>query len=113
MGAYEYFVPVYATSISLTVPGTAKHGKTVKVSGAMTPTTAPGKVTVTLTRLKGKTWVGAGSMSATIGTGGKFTCTFVPGTAGGWRVVAGYAGKVGGPTTYKPSKSSTKWVSVK
>jgi hypothetical protein len=117
MGAYEYYVPTYHTSTSLTAPKSVKVKKSLTLSGGVlpppaSPYAAPGKVTITMTRKVGKKWKGAGSAKISL-VNGAFTYSFKPKYKGSWRFTASYSGGVIGPTAYLSSASGVKGVTVK
>jgi hypothetical protein len=117
MGAYEYFVPVFQTTTSLSAGSSTKVNKSLKLSGtvlppAASPYAAPGTVTITKTRKVGKKWKSAGSANVGV-VGGGYSYSFKPTTKGSWHLVASYSGGSLGPTTYLPSNSGTKGVTVK
>ena len=101
------------TKTRLSSASSVKNKKTLKLSGTVSPSTAPnGNVTITKTRLVGKKWKSAGSATAKL-VGGRFTYSFKPGYRGKWRFVAKYSAHTVGTTTYVSSKSATKSVTVK
>ena len=117
MGAYEYFVPVFHTTTSLSGSPSAKVNRTFTLSGVVSPTAtspyaAPGTMAITKTRFVGKKWKSAGSAKVGV-VGGKFAYSFKPTATGKWHFVASYSGGVVGPTTYLTSKSGVKAVTVK
>ena len=86
--------------------------KSLKLTGTVSPSAAPGRVTIVMTRLVAKKWKASGSASASV-VGGAFTYSFKPALKGSWRFVAKYSGGAVGTTTYKASKSAVKGVTVK
>ncbi|MDR3687345.1 MAG: choice-of-anchor Q domain-containing protein [Coriobacteriia bacterium] len=117
IGAYEYYVPTYHTSTSLSAPKSVKVRKSLTLSGAISPSSAspyaaPGRVTVTMTRKVGRRWRSAGSAKISV-VGGLFTYSFKPRYTGSWHFVANYSGGAIGPTTYLPSQSGVRGVTVK
>ena len=106
-------VPVtLSTTTKLVAPSSVKLKKPLKLTGTVSPAAAIGTVTITKTRLVGRTWRPAGSAKVTV-RGGKYSYSFKPTLKGKWRFVAKYSGGVVGATTYKASKSATKSVTVK
>ena len=117
MGAYEYFVPAFMTTTALSAASSVKVNKSLPLAGTVSttvisPYAAPGTVTIAKTRKVGKKWKSAGSAKVGV-VGGKFTYSFKPTAKGSWHFVASYSGGILGPTTYLPSKSGTKGVTVK
>ena len=117
MGAYEYYVATYHTTTSLTAPKSVKVKKLLTLAGMVSPTaTSPyaarGSVTISMTRKVGKKWKSAGSAKVGL-SGGAFTYSFKPKYKGSWHFVATYSGGVVSPTTYLPSTSAVKGVTVK
>lgn len=117
MGAYEYFVPTFHTTTKLFGPLSVKFNKSLSLNGFVTPNSAspyavPGRVTITMTHKVGRKWKSAGSAKVSV-TGDAFFYSFRPKHKGSWHFVASYLGGVVGPTTYLPSKSATKGVTVK
>jgi hypothetical protein len=101
-----------ATTARLSAPSSVKVRKTLKLSGTVSSSAAPGSVTITKTRLVGKKWKSAGSAKVSVSKG-KFSYGFKPVYRGRWHFVATYSGGVTGTTTYKSSKSAVKTVKVK
>jgi hypothetical protein len=117
IGAYEYYVPLFHPITSLSGSSSAKVNKTFTLSGTVSPTAAspyaaPGTVAITKTRKVGKVWKSAGSAKITL-SGGKYSYSFKPTAKGSWRFTVTYSGGVVGPTTYLPSASGVKGVTVK
>lgn len=94
--------PVITTTTRLKAPSSAKKGKTLKLTGTVSPTTASGKVKIYLYRLVGRSWKSAGSTTVTAARG-SFTYSFKPNYKGTWRFRADY---LGAAPTYSTSWSS-------
>ena len=99
------------TATSLTGPKSVKVKRTLKLTGRVSLTAAPGLITITKTRLVGKKWKSAGSAKVSVASG-TFSYSFKPTVRGSWRFVATYSGSVTGSTTYKSSKSAVKTMNV-
>ena len=97
-----------STKTKLTGPSSVKAGKTLKLSGAVSPSGARGAVKITKTHKVGAKWKSAGSAKVAL-VKGSFKYSFKPRVKGAWRFVATYLG--GG--AYASSKSATKKVKVK
>ena len=95
-----------------TPPRRASDARRAISPSSASPYTAPGKVTITMTRKVGGKWRGAGSAKVNV-VGGLFTYSFKPKYKGSWHFVASYSGGVVGPTTYLPSTSVVRGVTVK
>jgi hypothetical protein len=100
------------TTTRLAGPSSVKAKKTLKLIGTVSSSSAPGRVTIAITRLVGKKWKKYATGTAVV-VGGKFSYSFKPKYKGSWRFVAIYSGGVVGPTTYTSSKSGIKGVKVK
>ena len=111
LGALPNPAVTLTTKTVLSGPASVKVHKTLKLTGTVTPSAAPGKVTIKKTRLVGKTWKSEGSPRVSV-VNGTFSYSFKPTHTGKWRFTAGYSGGVVGLTTYKSSKSSTRGVAV-
>jgi hypothetical protein len=101
-----------STKTRLSGPSSVKVRKKLKLSGTVTPASAPGTVTIVKQRLVGRKWKSAGTVKVKV-TKGKFSYTFKPTKRGKWRFVATYTGGKVGITTYKASKSTTRNVRVR
>jgi hypothetical protein len=101
-----------STRTRLTVRSVARVRRTLKLTGVVSPGAAPGKVTITKTRLVGKKWRRAGSVKVTV-VRGEFKYSFKPTKKGSWRFVATYSGGSVGTTTYTASKSAKRTVKVR
>lgn len=113
IGAYEYYVSVLHTSTSLFAPSSVRHRSTLALSGTVLPSYTPfGKVTIAMTLKVGKKWKKYATAKVSV-VEGRFSYSFRPKYKGSWRFVASYSGGVLGPTTYLPSKSGVKGVTVK
>ena len=117
MGAYEYYIALFHTTTSLSGSSSVKANTTLALAGtvspkATSPYTPPGTVTIAKTHKVGKTWKGAGSAHVGV-VGGKYSYSFKPTSKGSWHFTATYSGGVVGPTTYLPSASGVKGVTVK
>ena len=97
-----------STKTKLTGPSSVKVGKTLKLSGTVSPSGARGAVKITKTHKVGAKWKSAGSAKVAL-VKGSFKYSFKPRVKGAWRFVATYLG--GG--AYASSKSATKKVKVK
>jgi hypothetical protein len=100
-----------STTTKLSGPASIKVGRTLKLTGTVSPSAAPGKVTIVKTRLVGKKWRSAGSATVSV-SGGTYRYSFKPTKKGTWRLVAKYTGGRIGPDSYKASSSRTKSVKV-
>jgi photosystem II stability/assembly factor-like uncharacterized protein len=100
------------TATRITAPASVRVRKTLKIAGTVSPVGTPGTVTITKSRLVGRKWRSAGSVTVKV-TNGSFSYTFKPTARGSWHFVARYAGSVVGATTCLASKSSTRTVKVK
>lgn len=98
----------HATTTKLTGPSSVRVGKTLKLSGTVSPSGARGSVKITKTRKVGTKWRSMGSAKVTV-VNGSFKYSFRPRVKGSWRFVAKYSGGGG----YASSKSRTKSVKVK
>jgi len=106
-------VPVtFVTTTSLFAPSTARARRVLDLTGAVTPSEAPGTVTIEMSRLEHKVWTSAGSATVAV-VDGTYQYSFVPSTKGSWRFVATYTGGVDGLNTYAPSTSDVVAVVVK
>lgn len=106
-------VPITLSTITkLAGPASVKVKKTLKLTGTISYSAAPGRVTITRSRLVGKKWKHVGSATVSV-AGGAFSYSFKPGYRGSWRFVATYSGGAVGVTTYSSSQSSVKTVKVK
>ena len=101
-----------ATTTRISGPASVKVKKSLKFTGTVSPSAAPGRVTIVMTRQVARKWKASGSASVSV-AGGKFAYSFKPPLKGSWRFVAKYSGGVVGTTTYKASKSAVKGVTVK
>ena len=101
-----------ATTTRLNAASSVKVRHSLKLTGTVRPAGAPGRVTITKTRLVRRKWKSAGSATVAV-KNGSYTYTFKPTVRGSWRFVARYSGSVVGSTTCRPSKSATKTVKVK
>ena len=97
-----------ASTTKLTAPSSVKAGKTLTLSGSVSPAGASGSVTITKTHKVGAKWKSAGTAKVTV-MNGSFTYSFKPTAKGSWRFVAAYAGS----SSYGASKSAIKTVKVK
>ena len=79
------------TSVSLKAASSLREGKTLKLTGRVTPTAATGTVKIYLYRLVGKTWKALGTHSVALKVGG-YTYSFKPKHKGQWRFRAHYLG---------------------
>lgn len=113
MGAYEYHV-LRSTTTKLSAPASVAVKTSLKLSGTVSPSAAPGTVTITKTRKVGGAWESAGSKTVSVKKG-KFSYSFRPKYKGSWRFVATYSGYPGGKnrTVYTSSTSKIKTVKVK
>jgi len=102
----------FSTTTKLSGPPSVKVKKTLKLTGTISPSASPGKVTITMTRLVGKKWKSAGSAKVSV-SAGKFSYSFKPKYKGSWRFIAAYSGGKVGTTTYKSSNSAVRPVKVK
>jgi photosystem II stability/assembly factor-like uncharacterized protein len=100
------------TATKLTVPTSVKVRNVLKMTGSVLPAGAPGTVRIAKTRLIGRKWKSAGSVTVAV-VNGSFAYSFKPTVRGSWRFVATYAGGVVGTTTCLSSHSATKTVKVK
>jgi photosystem II stability/assembly factor-like uncharacterized protein len=100
------------TATRISAPASVRVKKTLKITGTVSPAGAPGTVTITKTRLVGRKWRSAGSVTVRV-VNGSFSYTFKPTARGSWRFIARYAGSVVGSTTCLASRSSTRTVKVK
>jgi len=101
-----------STKTKLSGPSSVAVKKTLKLSGTVSFSAAPGRVTIAMTRKVAGKWRNAGSVTVAV-KAGKFSYSFKPKYRGTWHFVARYSGGVVGVTTYRSSKSATKSVTVK
>jgi len=103
---------ILASSTRLSGPTSVKCRKTLKLTGAVAPSSARGLVIISKRRCVGHgRWKSEGSARVGL-SGGRYKYTFKPTKKGTWRFVATYGGSVGS-TAYEASKSATKTVRVK
>lgn len=114
-GVYSFTVGptlTKSTTTRLAAPRTAKVRKSLRLTGTVSPSAAPGSVRIVRSRLIGTSWRSAGSVTVSV-RAGQFAYTFKPRARGKWRFVAKYAGGSVGNTTYRRSVSASKLVIVK
>jgi hypothetical protein len=108
--AFELFV-TRATSVKLSGPASARIRKVLKFAGTISPSSAPGRVTVTRYRWIAGSWHVQGRGTVTLSKGAfSYHCT--PTARGKWRFVATYSGGKAGDTTYTSSRSAYKYVTL-
>jgi len=101
-----------ATTTFLYGPSSVRVHRALELTGFVSPSGAPGTVSITSFRLVGNVWTAVGWMQAMV-VDGAYGCSFTPSKRGTWRYAATYSGSVVGSTTYLPSTSATKTVTVK
>jgi hypothetical protein len=101
-----------ATSTRMTVPSSARVNRTLAFSGKRTPSSATGRVTISMTRLVHGVWRSAGAVRVSVARG-KFVYRFKPRYRGRWRLVATYSGGTVGLTSYRASRSTVESLRVK
>jgi hypothetical protein len=106
-----YTVPT-PTTTTIGSKSSVTKGKTLKISGLVSPSAAPGTVKITKTRLVGKKWKSAGTVTVPV-VGGGYSYSFKPKSTGKWRFVAQYSGGTVGYTNYAGSNSGIRTVRVK
>jgi hypothetical protein len=102
----------FSTTTRLAGASSSKVRRTLKLTGAIAPAGAAGRVTIVRSRLVGSRWKRVGSAKVAA-VGGKFAYRFTPGARGRWSFVATYAGGTVGSATYRGSTSVAKRVRVK
>lgn len=106
-------VPItLSTTTNLSGPSSVKPKRTLTLTGRISYPAAPGRVTISRSRLVGGKWKHVGSATVAV-TNGAFRYSFKPGYKGSWRLVATYSGGSVGSTTYTASRSPAKSVKVK
>jgi hypothetical protein len=104
-------LPVF-TATALSGASRITIRKALKVSGKVSPATTPSTVTIVKKYLVGRKWKSAGSAKVAL-VAGSFSYKFKPTRKGKWRLVAKYGTCTLGTTTYTPSKSGVKTVTVR
>ena len=104
-------LPVRTTTRASAAPSVLV-GKTLRVTGTVSPSATPGVVTIVRTRLVGKIWKAAGSTRVGVALG-KFAYSFKPLARGKWRIVCVYLGRSVGSSTYVTSRSPVRGLTVK
>lgn len=95
-------VTVYPTTLTLAGANSATAGRTYRLSGSITPSTAGGRIKITVQRWTGGAWRQTNLSSVTI-AGGRFVYSFAPGYKGSWRIWTGYDGRTTPTSVYEPS----------
>lgn len=121
MGAYEMTVappPVpeptsQSTSVRLSGPSKVKLKKAYKLTGAISPSSARGAVTITWKRYSKGAYRKVKAVVVRIGSGGKFTYAYKPQTRGKWRAYVSYDGQATSTIVYLPAKAAYKGFTVK
>lgn len=101
-----------ATHTSISVPSSVRHKSSLRITGLVTPIGSTGVVTVSATRLVGKTWRAAGVWRTTLSRS-RYGLTVKPSRKGSWCFVARYSGTTVGTIQYSASGSTTRAVKVK
>ena len=96
--------PMVSTTTRLWGPASVNVKTSCGIAGAVSPSAAPGKVTITITRKAGATWWSFASPTVG-GTAGRFKYTFKPPYKGQWCCVAKYLGGMSASKTYRSSTS--------
>ena len=113
--SFTVLAPPYvalSTTTKLVGPSSVRVKKSLKLTGTISLSAAPGRVTITMTRLVGRRWRSYATAKVTV-VRGNFSYSFKPRYRGSWRFVATYSGGVVGWTTYRSSKSGIKSVKVR
>jgi hypothetical protein len=110
--AYVFYRSPIATTTTLAGPASVKLGATLKITGTVSPSTAPGTVSIGRYRLVSGKWKLIGTKVVTL-VAGKFGYAIKLPTRGKWRFVAAYSGGSSGWATNAASKSASKAVTVK
>jgi len=84
-------VPTVTLRLSGLSGGAIKLGKSVAASGAVTPASLAGKVTLTVQLKKGSAWIKATTASATITSAGVYSWKYKPAKKGAYRMQAAIA----------------------
>jgi photosystem II stability/assembly factor-like uncharacterized protein len=92
------------TSVTLSAKSSTKARRTFRITGAVTPSAASGKVVVLLERRIGGRWKRAVTISTRL-SNGKFATAYWPKARGSWRMTASFGGRVSGDSDYLPSKT--------
>ena len=101
-----------STGIKIAGPSSVRRWRTYRYTGTVSPSASPGTVLVVVTRLVGKRWKSVGSVRIPV-VRGSYSFGITPNAKGKWRAVATYSGGSAGMTTYNPSKSGVKNLTVK
>lgn len=110
--AYAFFRSPIATKTTIASASSVTLGATLKVAGTVSPSAAPGTVTVSRYRLESGKWKLIGAAKVAV-KAGKYAYAFKPNARGSWRLAAAYSGGAGDGATYSASKSANKAVTVK
>lgn len=106
-------VPItLATTTRLSGPSVARVKKLLRLVGAVSPSAAPGRIAITITRLKGNKWTRVGTARVVLAHG-TFAYRYKPWHKGRWHFVASYSGGLTGATTYEHSQSTVTNVRVR
>ena len=97
-----------ATRTTLSAPSSVKAGKSVTLSGTVSPSTAAGKVTIARYRKVGTKWEHVGSVTVSVKRG-SFRHVYTSTVRGTWGFVAHYGGGGG----YAASTSASRILTVK
>ena len=101
-----------ATSTRLYGSSSVKVRRTLKLTGKVSSAAAPGRVTISMTRLVGGTWKSEGSARADV-VKGSYRYSFRPTKRGTWRFIARYSGGETVSASYQASKSVARNVRVR
>ena len=101
-----------ATTTTLVGPLVVRPWRAFRLSGLVSPSAAGQTVTIVESRLFRGSWIAMGSVDVPV-ISGLYVCTVTPMQRGTWRFVATYAGHVDGITTYLPSSSAMRTVTVR
>ncbi|HEY5540921.1 MAG TPA: hypothetical protein VIL41_05660, partial [Coriobacteriia bacterium] len=104
--------PVLSTTTRLSGSSKARVKRSLKLTGTISYSAAPGRVTITMSRKVGRRWRSAGKATVSV-SHGSFSYSFKPRYRGSWHFVAKYTGGMSGFATYKLSTSKTKSVTVR
>ena len=99
--------PAVTLKLSGLKSGAIKLGKSVTASGAVTPASLAGKVTLTVQLKKGSTWIKAKTASVTIIFGGAYSWKYTPAKKGAYQMQAKIA------KTDAHAAATSKWLTFK
>jgi hypothetical protein len=110
--AFAIDAMVLPTCTRLVGPRNARIKHKYRLSGTVTPKSASGRVTISVTRKVGGAFRRVSTVKVDVHNGA-FSCRLTPKHRGLWRFVASYSGRSAGATLYSASRSTFKTVRVK